>query len=108
MDTSTVPVFYVISAIVSVITLICFFKLCVDVNTLKKGKKLTYYQEFEAYKMLGEKQKAYEFLVRCYIFKLNNGWKYYEVEMQELYEDFKELGLGFPDIEYFKEIEINK
>jgi len=87
---------------VGAIFLTCFFFLCSNVSKIKKSI-VSDYDKYLFYKEIGDKEKAFYYLQRDFIFVVRKYQATYD--MVTHYQRFKNLGKGIPD---FKEFEIYK
>ena len=104
----------IISAILQIVILICFFILCSNVGKIKKHliQSSDFTSKFKFLMEIGEKEKAREILIdrilaNNYIFNTETRWTA-EEKIQKCYqmyaEEFTALGFNLPkDIETKKE-----
>jgi len=90
----------ILSAIIFLIIIICFFKLCSNVSKIKKSI-LSDSQEYMIQKKIGNIEKAYYHLQRDFILNFGkNG-----VNLETYYSHFKNLGRGIPDFKEFNKFD---
>lgn len=89
----------ILSAIVSVIVLICFFVLCANVAKLVKALPGSDYEEYLICEKMGDKNKAYYHLMRSVAKDALKGINEYDIS--DYAKKFEALGLGLPEMDIF-------
>ena len=88
-----------LSAIVSIVVLICFFVLCANVAKLVKALPGSDYEEYLICEKMGDKNKAYYHLMRSVAKDALKGMN--ELDISDYAKKFEALGLGLPEMEIF-------
>lgn len=89
-------VFY---SLFSLIILVCFFYLCYNVSKIKKSI-ITDIDNYQFYKEIGDKEKAYFYLQRDFVLNYEKS----NFSAEKYYDLFKKLGCGIPDFKLMQEL----
>lgn len=103
MDEQSLLYISVLSLVLSVIILICYFKLCANVARIRKSLPSDEEEYYVNLKM-GNKEEAYRHLQRWFYLKqYKSSSDMSSDDARTFYKKFKELGLGIPDESLFDE-----
>ena len=107
MDESILGIIYLVSVILSIVIIICFFVLCSNVAKLVKQTDSSYkdYNEYIIFEKMGEYEKAYYHLHRAFAIDQLKGID--DSEIYNYYQKFKKLG-NIPNSKLFENYKEDK